>query len=420
MKKIIKTGIGCLMTLIMIIIPLCYLSKITERKASAIKYEEFFEDKMDYDVLFLGSSHMIDGISPMDMWHDYGITSYNLGGHSNTVPTSYWVLMNALDYTTPKLVVMDGYLITSQYKISNDNYSSVHNSLDAFPLTFTKIKGVLDLLNDSNIEAGIENGEVKIDEDRIPLGLLWDFSVYHSRWNEISENDFNPPKTYNKGAEDRISLVPMELHENNNIDNLNSVGVEYLDKIVDECEKRGIEILLVYLPAKDGYQSQANWMEKYAYEKGLDFINFTDGSCINPAIDFSDAAGHMNPSGAKKITAFIGDYIKKRYSIEGDYNIWESDYEEYVSYKTNLIKQQKDIKNYLMLLNDSSYETKIICDEKFMLEYRELIDNISILGACDITIIDDNTYDDGATIDVYYNNQIVDSVILDVEGIIRN
>lgn len=77
-------------------------AKITERKDSRKKYQDFMELADQIDVLFLGSSHVLNGINPVQLYSEYGITSYNMGKPGGMVTESYWTLMNALDYCTPK------------------------------------------------------------------------------------------------------------------------------------------------------------------------------------------------------------------------------------------------------------------------------------------------------------------------------
>jgi hypothetical protein len=67
-----------------------------ERKASDFKYANFFEQDEDFDVLFFGTSHVINGIFPMELWNEYGIVSYNFGGHGNEIATSYWDNIDAV------------------------------------------------------------------------------------------------------------------------------------------------------------------------------------------------------------------------------------------------------------------------------------------------------------------------------------
>lgn len=429
MKKT-KRFISAIIVVILTILILTYFTNITERKYSVQKYHDFFEDDQDYDVLFLGSSHVIDGISPMKIWNDYGITSYNLGGHSNTIPTSYWILMNALDYTTPKVVVIDGYLLGSPYKISGDNYSSAHNSFDAFPLSMTKVKGIYDLMEDPSIEAGLTDGSITESEKRAPIGLLWDFSVYHTRWTELTEDDFDFQINKNKGAEDRVAVCGIGIGEDDSVAELQGTSVEYLDKIVEVCNSKGIKVLLVYLPARNGYQPEGKWLMQYAEKNNLSCIDFFETDCINTSIDYSDQSGHLNPSGANKVSDYIAEYLAENYGLvshkdDSNYDSWKTDFEEYGQYKTDLLISQTNLSCYLMLLNESLFECKVTCDETFSSQYSELLNNISTLGECQKSIKNDFEYIDwidavpNAYIEVSYNNQLVDSIYVYNNSIYR-
>ena len=176
----IKRVLAIAVSLGILAVILSFLTDLVVRKNSIKKYKDFFEEENDFDVLFLGSSHMLNGVYPMELWNDYGIVSYNLGGHSNEIATSYWVMEMALEYTDPELVVVDCYLLSHNYKTST-KYSYVHLSMDAFPLSFTKIRAVFDLLDDDYMDAAIADGTVAVSEERTPISLLWNFSVYHTR-----------------------------------------------------------------------------------------------------------------------------------------------------------------------------------------------------------------------------------------------
>ena len=94
----------------------CFLSNLLERRSAENKYAQFFDEQNDFDVLFLGTSHVVDAVYPLELWNDYGIVSYNFGGHGNQMATNYWVLVNAMDYTTPELVVVDCTCLSSNAK----------------------------------------------------------------------------------------------------------------------------------------------------------------------------------------------------------------------------------------------------------------------------------------------------------------
>jgi len=137
----LKRILSCLIVICLTVAILAGLTNIVESKSSLEKYTQFFEQEADFDVLFLGSSKVINAVLPMELWNDYGIVSYNMGGHSNTIPVSYWVLRNALEYTTPKCVVMDC-MGTQWDNMIYQNFEYSHLSFDAFPLSPAKIQAV--------------------------------------------------------------------------------------------------------------------------------------------------------------------------------------------------------------------------------------------------------------------------------------
>ena len=250
MRRKLKIAGNCIITVCLTACILLCLTNLMERKASEEKYADFFEQKEDFDVLFMGTSHVINGVFPMRLWNEYGIVSYNFGGHDNRMPTTYWVMKNALEYTDPKVVVIDCAELSSEYKCS-EAFSCVHLSLDAFPLNVTKVRAVWDLLDDPIYEEAIANGTAsQSDEPRTKIGLLWDYSVYHSRWPEIGRSDFVPDITYEKGAESRIAVTRGQMEKIPSDQKMESgtTGDRYLRKMIEDCQDRGIEVLLTYLP----------------------------------------------------------------------------------------------------------------------------------------------------------------------------
>ena len=128
---------------VLFIIIVSKISDIFERKYSYSKYYDFYQQKQDFDVLFLGTSHVLNAVYPMELWRDHGIISYNLANHSENICTNYWQLRNALDHTKPKAVVIDLYAVDGDDKV-NDRY--LHNFTDEVPFSLTKMKMVQDLL----------------------------------------------------------------------------------------------------------------------------------------------------------------------------------------------------------------------------------------------------------------------------------
>ena len=219
-----------------------FLTKLSDPGYAYSKNRDFIEHSDSYDVLFFGNSHMANGVFPMELWNDYGIVSYNLAGFGLPMPAIYWVMKNALDESEPALVIIDCYNLASEEKAGRKEM--LHAQTDHLPLSFHKIQMINDLIQ--------EPGE--------RLEFIWNFAAYHDRWWDLDQADFEGKVNVQKGAEiafDVVSPNKMAQRPEKTVE-VDSVGVEYLRRMIEECQNRNIEVMLTYLPFP---ASEEDWEE---------------------------------------------------------------------------------------------------------------------------------------------------------------
>lgn len=368
-----RRAAGLVACIIILGVLLNQVSHIVERKTSTIKYTPFFEEKNDFDVLFIGSSHVVNGIFPMELWSDYGIISYNFGAHGSGIPASYWTMQNALDYTNPRLIVFDCWGIESDEKFSKNKH--LHYSLDAFPLSITKIRGINDIFKDDKMSK---------------LEMTWDYATYHARWSQLEKEDFDVEYTKEKGAESRVGVYPVDdwsyIDDGLSYEG-DSLGTEYLIRVIETCKRKDIDLLLIYLPfpASIDQQHGANRAHEIAEKYDIDYINMLNMELVNKGIDYCDES-HLNPSGAKKVTAYLGRYITENYGLtdhrkDEKYKKWIEDLREYESYKKELLEEADNLAVYLSLAADKGVTTEIKINNKDIYKctlYVELLENLGL------------------------------------------
>lgn len=354
--KNIKRTISVLFIIILLVCGLNFFISVTKRPDSDFKYIPFFEEKQDFDVLFFGTSHVINGIYPMQLWNDYGIVSYNFGGHANSIGASYWVYKNAVEYHKPKVVVLD---VLGVGNVSNEmTMGNAHLSFDAFPLTRTKITGIRDIFGKKSEQ----------------MELIFPFSVYHNRWNEIRPETikaFFKPTVYSKekGAELRLgvavpdNITKIEKYEYNDE---STISHQYINRLVKDCRAEGIEVLLINIPYPASVEAQrsANSVYKLAEELEIPYINMQYEDIVDFDIDCCDADSHLNPSGARKVTDYLGIYLKEHYQLSDhrkdiNYQSWNKDYEEYRQFLFQTMRRMSSLKPSLALLNNSNYTANL-------------------------------------------------------------
>lgn len=297
------------------------------RPNSTYKYKQFFEEKADFDVLFFGSSHVMNGLSPMDLWDEYGITSYNFGNSNSLLPQTYWTIVEATKYHKPKVIVLDTYFVHWDDKTQGVNWT--HDSFDCFPLDMTKYKLAKDLFDDRN----------SITE------LLFPYTVFHNRWEEVNYTELRQKITgesnWNKGCEfllgqcklENYSLIP----ESDYLE-YDSVGLEYLRKIAEFCNDNEIKLVLMCIPCttEEEVQMKLNYVSVLAKEMDLPFINYSYSDVVDIETDFGDES-HLNATGARKLTLALGEYLSQHYNLtdkhnDPEYAGWNENYESFLDH----------------------------------------------------------------------------------------
>lgn len=407
-KQIVINIISYIIVVCVFLCVLGFASKTLEMKNAESSYGSFFDKEKEYDVFFLGSSKVINAFFPMKLWKDYGITSYNLGAHASLLPTTYWMFENALDYKTPKVVVIDMNDLASDFKYTSPEF--LHNWIDAFGLSINKIKTVVDLNEDGAKERAIEDGELDSTVKGSNIEFLWNFCKYHSRWNEINDESFEPPIRTEKGAEMRLNVASFESEETS-IDKTisdDAIGVIYLKKIIEECQQKGIDVVLVNLPgqANEDIFAQSSKMLEIAEEYNIRSIDYMNMDIVDYSTDFYDDK-HLNPLGATKITDHIGDYLFTEFGDainrqDTKQELWEEDYWFYSNYKTELFDRCDTLPKSILMLKDDDFTTHIYINNYAFLNDEMTVELLSKLNV-DMSSVESACAENGSCIVIIDN-----------------
>lgn len=307
------------------------LDRAMRRDDGERKYGEFFQSETGFDVLFLGTSRMMDGVQPMELWRDYGVTGYNLANSSEVLDVTEQVLRIAMEYHVPKVAVIDVFYV--HHSVDEAwTYPYRHLFFDEIPLSFSKFEAV---------RATMPRSEW--------LEFLMPFSLYHGRWEELitgSAERMVECEPYMMGGELRPGYSveyafkrTQELHEGE------LPGFDALRRIAALCKENGVEPVFVALPgyAMASEQRQMNAVARVAEETGAVFLNLFDaqGLEIDPQTDCYDYLGHMNPSGASKTTAYIGAWLKENYDLtdyrgRAGYERWDENLAQYEAHRARV------------------------------------------------------------------------------------
>lgn len=365
MKK--RAIILCKIGVFVVIFAVCmhFLTEAFRMKDEATISSEFYKYKdHSFDVITFGTSFVMNGVNPMQLWDEYGVTSYCLGAGNESIATSYYLAKEAIKRQHPKLIVLEcGTAYWDWVIMSTEQF---HHATDTMPLlSKNRTQMILDL--------GYEYREA----------LLLPFESYHMRWTDLNESDFEEDyKNHTLGAE--LSMrsdggQEFERHEIVTENAINETQMEYIEKIVQLCEDTDTEIMMLVLPVPgpsfvldqytfDQRRNAAYAMEEYCADKGIHCLNLTDSLeelGLDPTTDTIEGS-HVNMRGAQKVTSYIGDYITQNYDLTDrrgnpSYAFMDDVYEEYLeTYQEKRILTSTKPDDFLDALCDEEYRDRYV------------------------------------------------------------
>lgn len=287
----------------------------------------YAEPEDDLQVLWIGGSHMRCGLSPMVVYRESGIRSYNLATDAQTISLSLSRLELALEKHNPQMVVLDAssILISQASDKKEAQWRLVMDSIrwsrlrDKFKLIDAycrlnglgwdeKLNGMLPLLRYH------QHYLLEQDDYYINAGESTSFTKGYS---------FLSTRVASKNPQG--DLVPLDEEAFvGNADAIEKYGqrLEINRPIVDRiralCESKGCELLLTKIPVNASAKSYNSYWSRekheliaaFAEEIGCRFVdlNYEDVG-MDWTNDTKDQGRHLNSSGAKKVSRFLGRWL---------------------------------------------------------------------------------------------------------------
>ncbi|MBQ3665566.1 MAG: hypothetical protein II919_05620 [Lachnospiraceae bacterium] len=181
---------------------------------------------------------------------------------------------------------------------------------------------------------------------------------------------------------------PEELNvEADNIEEMLPLMEEYLDKIVDLCKSKEIDLILIKTPYNAASVERYNRLTEYAVENQIHYYDFNEKNLYEKiGYDFSvdnQDGGHANYWGSKKITTELGRILKEEYHITSLKDTqWEDTDEIYLECIRNAeLVHITDIKEYLKAIDQSNYAIFMaVADEGSECLDKDILDGLHRLG----------------------------------------
>ncbi len=315
--------------------------------------------KDSLDVVYLGTSQFHMGITPLEIWHEYGITGSSFSAPLCRAWMAYYMLEEILEYQNPKVVVLDAAVPRG----GKNNIVANRRTIGRFKFSLRKLEALYNCLE-------LEGGT--IDE---MINTSFEFFAYHDKWDSLTKRDFtNDVSTfaYQKGYLLTTSCVPYSSmkHEENQavlIEQMDEKTVEYMAKIRDLCNKKGISLMITKLPSDMWNQTYSEMVGDWAEENQIPFLDMTQKKVLK-AMDFNEEISyfdnnHLNHIGAETVSSYLGEYLVENYVFDSasqkNAEEWDADYRKYEDYRNvRLMEVSKNLCEFIELAKNPNY---IVC-----------------------------------------------------------
>lgn len=368
MKKTVSAFIFICLAVVMLLT----LSHIFRDKKSWYYKSEFMNSQTGFDALFLGASRMHEAVDPIYLWKEYGITSYNLASAGESVQMTYYVLAEALEQCSPKVVFIDAAKISDEENSINSGYGFVHESIDFLPFNKNKLEAVS--------YAG------KFFDGGIPafLSMLY---AYHGRYDDLKAEDFKNEVNYDKGAYIMTSVLKRDepfIFTDEKKELKNGDGIKYYKKILSLCRQKNVLCVLTDIPVDasvytEERQRYLNALISLTEENGgksITFNTLTGSIGLDYNYCFGDT-GHLNFLGVEKVCDYLATYMKNEAGVVDHRNdsvysaSWNEDVFKWDKQRIDTLNERKDAVEYIFAAagNDTDLTLYVKNPKKLYNEY---------------------------------------------------
>ena len=306
LKKIAQTcGVIAVTCLMLFGASLLTRPKTVDHEVAAVKA---FHEMPDFslDVIGYGSSHMWQGLKGQQLKENYGIEAYNFADAWQRLNTTTLFVEDSLITQKPKVAIIDTHKICELLRNCDMNGEIYYTRF--LKDTASKKRYLQDCFNGS-----LER----------KLSYIFPFISFHQNWAEVDEKTFTQsPDSLAaefvelRGFRKKVKPQAIDLHYDPDAEQLEfpAESISELDYIMQLFADAGTKVIFVTLPYEGDF-AYRDAITEYAALHDAEYLNlfeYIDEIGLDGNTDFVDE-GHLNDSGATKVTDFLGEYLKENY-----------------------------------------------------------------------------------------------------------
>lgn len=238
------------------------------------------EPKDTIDVVFLGDSETYNTFIPLQIWLDYGYTSFVCGTPAQSLCYTEEFLVKAFAQQSPQIVFLETDAIFKIFTQSQVISQDVENTLPVFR--------------------------------------------YHDRWKTLQASDWTFQVDYSHRENNKGYMYDERVRPSTRLNYMKKTDAkeeipgksrQAVENIYEYCRKNNAKLVLISTPSTAYWNyKRHNSVAELAESLGVEYVDMNlinDQVGIEWSTDTRDRGMHMNIYGARKCSAFLGAYLAK-------------------------------------------------------------------------------------------------------------
>lgn len=396
-----------LIFVILLIIQLLLLDRIitpSHNYAENVEYKLSILDKkrFDIDAFFIGKSHMEYGVSPMRIYENRGVVTYNLATGAQPILGSKYLVQEIFNKGyKPKVIIIDASSLFNSISDAEVRYIS-----DNVMFNRNRMKFISDYLYTYK--------DIVSDRRTIQDYISLEFPIfqYHDRWDKLEEDNFELFRN-NKyflqgytlvsnwkpcsGSISKNDLMYEQVKQNQIKKEIKSYGQNEAETVKDDdlysteidevkrdilvelrsiCEINNCELIMIKVPVMDSPNAYTGAWTYERYQKtrevaqsiGIRYVDllYDIELSIDWNHDSSDGGRHLNLLGAEKVSDFLSEFLVNDCKIgKRDEKIYDQMLKQYEEYcEIAHIELASNLMDYIKKIRESNLHYLIIISAK--------------------------------------------------------
>ena len=331
-RKLLLQSVSLLIMVLLILFSLHYLllPKNYDDKLdldypySYCMWQEFYKiETNSLEIISLGSSHSNCAINPLILSRELSVDAFNLSTMGADIKLISYQLEEVLAHQRPEVVTVE---LFSLFGLTNQaGYYSI--GMQGMHLSETKLNAVSELLAGKETENLLPIVKNHVNWKYIELPKDITRAIKHD--TTLSYNGYLLYDTIYKNRNN--NSLPFASAVRGEEEALTEEQEAYLNRILALCQSVDAQLVFVITPYfnQDGIDytdmlKRIPAIEAYCTKNEIGLINcFEETEAIHLTMDDFLDAGHMNMTGAYKISNLLADYLKANYGNGLDGRVWE-------------------------------------------------------------------------------------------------